>query len=129
MAKKLGSIKKKAWSAFSRFIRIRDADESGNCKCITCGAIKPIKEMQAGHFIGGRNNAVLFSEFGVHAQCYGCNIGKHGNAVEYFVFMEKTYGREEIELQRNHARRTIKYTYADYLEIYNKYNNLCEELT
>jgi len=75
----MSKAKRKAWSAFSLYIRISASDINGNAKCVTCGAVKSYKDLQAGHFIPGRRNAVLFSEEGVHPQCYHCNIGLNGN--------------------------------------------------
>ena len=57
--------------------------------------------MQAGHFLPGRHNSVLFNEKNVHAQCSGCNMFKQGNSVKYFRFMQRTYGEDVIaELEK-----------------------------
>ena len=65
-------MKKKAWAEFSKYIRLRSADSNGMVKCVTCPDDEPKKhwkEMQAGHFVGGRGNAVLFDEEIVYPQC------------------------------------------------------------
>jgi len=79
---KFSTEKQKAWALFSKYIRLRDALATiGNrrqCKCITCDDVRNIYGvgcMQAGHFIPGRNNAVLFNEEQVHGQC----LTKHSN--------------------------------------------------
>src|SRR3990167_9020671 len=61
--------KDRAWAAFSRYIRMKYANKSGMVECITCHTFKHWKEMQAGHFVDGRNNTVLFDERLVHPQC------------------------------------------------------------
>ena len=94
MSKKL---KTKCWNLFSKYIRLRDANKKGICKCCTCGIKKPWKEMQAGHFVSGRSNSILFDDRGVHAQCKSCNLFNHGKPLEYFLFMEKTQGRHVID--------------------------------
>ena len=97
--------KDKAWDAFSAYIRTRDClrftgspDEG---KCVTCSRPYPYKSLQAGHFIQGRGNAVLFDERLVYSQCFGCNgnppYGKGGNYVEYFLFMEREWGRDKLD--------------------------------
>lgn len=111
-------MKDKAWSEFSKFIRLRDSDWRGNCTCVTCGTVKHYKDMQAGHFIPGRNNAVLFEEEHVHAQCYGCNIGKNGNPRKYDQYMRKTYGDRKVEEMDRSSERTVKFTLD---ELTNKY--------
>ncbi len=97
--------KESAWDAFSVYIRTRDCvrftGDPAEGKCITCNICYPFKKLQAGHFIQGRGNAVLFDERIVYSQCVGCNgnppYGKGGNYVEYFLFMEKEWGREKLD--------------------------------
>ena len=48
--------------------------------------------MQAGHWIPtGSCNYLRFVENNIHPQCYGCNICKSSNPIEYRLFMDKTY--------------------------------------
>ena len=111
-------MKKKVWSiAFSPYIRTRDCLKTTGCKdwglCITCGKRYHIKLLQAGHFIPGRHNANLFSEKGVHAQCYNCNINLRGNTLEYRRQIIKLYGEgADTELEEE-ARQIRKYTILD----------------
>jgi hypothetical protein len=83
--------KKKAWSVFSKWVRVRD-----NWTCITCGKQEQGPGMHGGHFIPGRHNAVLFHEKNVHAQCYWCNMRLKGNPIKYFRAMQQRYGDEVI---------------------------------
>ena len=121
------TAKKKAWDAFSRYIRTRDCiattgwEDEG--ECITCKRQYPFKQLQAGHFIPGRLNAVLFQESGVHAQCYGCNVMKGGNTVKYWLEMESRYGREAIDQLIAQSETTVKYTVDDFKEIEQKYKD------
>jgi len=124
--------KEKAWKEFSRYIRLRDClrttftiDEGS---CCTCSREFPFKQLQAGHFIPGRNNAVLFSEKGVHAQCYGCNMGKGGAYHDYWLFMERVYGRKEIDKQLRDRHKNVKYTEEDYQKIALKFKKKAEKL-
>ena len=93
--------KKKAWNLFSKYIRLRDCLETTGTPdygiCCTCGIKYHFKELQAGHFIPGRHNSILFDERNVHAQCVGCNRFKQGNTVKYFRFMQNKYGEEVIK--------------------------------
>lgn len=122
------TIKAKAWKEFSRYIRQKYADKNGYVQCVTCKDIKHWKQMQAGHFVPGRTNAILFEEIGVHPQCYSCNVGKSGNLIEYFLFMEKTYGREVIEKLRTLKNTLKKTTTKELQSIHEKYKQLNEEL-
>lgn len=117
-AKNLSWYRKKAWEALSRLTRMKGADANGNVSCVTCGATKHWKEMQAGHWIPqAQGNAVRFDERNVHVQCYRCNINLGGNGPEYAVFMEHTHGREVMDELRALSKTTKKYTKADYQEM------------
>jgi len=100
MKSELSKAKKKAWEVFSKYIRTRDALRTtgtlDEALCVTCNRRYPIKQLQAGHFIPGRHNSILFDEKNCHAQCYGCNVMKKGSTVQYWIFMEKMYGRKAI---------------------------------
>lgn len=128
--------KKKAWAAFSAFIRTRDCIKYGNSledgQCVSCGRPFPYKRLQAGHFIQSRRNAILLDEDIVHSQCAGCNLapphGLGGNYVEYFVFMEETYGREAIDVFRARKEETLKMTEQDWLDEASHWKKRKEEL-
>jgi len=108
--------KDKTWRAFSRMIRTRDclattgSEEFG--RCCTCGGTFPFKDLQAGHFIPGRANSILFDERGVHAQCRGCNVFGGGQPALYEQFMQQAYGLDVIAELRaarsDHKKFTIE---------------------
>ncbi len=132
--------KLKAWDAFSLFIRTRDSLKTTGtlerCKCVTCPREYPrlgVGCIQAGHFIPGRLNSVLFSELGVHGQCLGCNgnppMGKGGNRIEYWLYMEKTYGRPAVDKLIEESKQTVIYKQHDFERIAQEYRvKLCELL-
>lgn len=124
----LTKAKSKAWKQFSLWVRLKDADSEGYAKCVTCGAKKHYKELQGGHFIPGRNNAVLFSEEGVHPQDYHCNVGLNGNWPAYHEYMKKMYGLEVIDELIKKSHEVVKYTVQDYLSIEEDYKNRVKDL-
>lgn len=96
--------KKKANTAFSIYIRTRDALKTTkgleNLLCVTCSKIYPafgVGCAQAGHFIPGRHSAVLYDVRNAHGQCYNCNVNLKGNPVKYFRYMQAYYGDHVIE--------------------------------
>lgn len=127
--------KKKAWSEFSKYIRLRDALKTTGTqekvRCYTCRKIYPafgIGCVQAGHFIPGRGNSILFNERGVHAQCYNCNVNLKGNWPEYMRYMMAEYGQEVVD-ELLHLKNQVKiYTPADLEELRDKYKQKYEEL-
>ena len=116
MKSKKQKLKDKAWKLFSEWIRRRDADHLGNVSCVTCGKRAQWKGegMQAGHFIAGRTLSLLFDERNCHTQCYGCNVGRNGSYVEYFIYMENRYGREVIDELRFLKGQSRKYSIVEY---------------
>src|SRR3990167_10773198 len=116
----IARAKKKAWDTFSLYIRTKYSKD-GIVECYTCGKVHPVKEMSAGHGIGGRNNAVLFLEAVIKPQCLGCNFWGRG---QYRIFTKKLIdelGLEEYDRIVKLSNETIKYTTDDYLEIYELY--------
>ena len=118
MSKLLSKAKAKCWKYFSIYIRTRDClKTTGDPEygiCVTCHKRFHFKQLQAGHYVQGRNNAVLFHEDLVHAQCAPCNLWKGGNLTAYALYMFNTYGEKkmaEFELLRH---KTVKRTLFDY---------------
>jgi hypothetical protein len=125
-----------AWKAFSIYIRTRDCIRfTGDPlmgKCVTCNRPYPFTKLQAGHFISGRGNAVLFDERLVYTQCIGCNgnppYGKGGNYVEYFRFMLDEVGLEKIDEFRALKHSTKIYKIFDFLELEQHFKEKTESL-
>lgn len=117
--------KKKAWEQFSIYIRLKYANSSGIVQCVTCGIRKHYKDnMQAGHFIPGRGNAVLYDERLVYPQCFGCNYGKSGNYIPYERFMLTKHTKKEIEGFKDLFYTKKDMSLMDHLAVYEKYKSL-----
>lgn len=96
------------WRWFSIFIRLRDADENGYCKCITTGKIAHWKEMDAGHFISRRHWTTKYNEKNVHAQSRGANRFNQGMQYEYGLAIDRKYGAGTAENILNNSKITTK---------------------
>lgn len=102
---KISSLKLRAWTLFSTYIRLRDCLKTTGTLthgiCISCGKTVSFEEANAGHFISRRWNELLFDEKNVNLQCVECNLGKQGNVHEYRRKIVEMYGEEEaLELER-----------------------------
>ena len=119
MKSKKTKLKAKAWTLFSQWIRRRDANKAGFVNCVTCGKLMCWEKdgAQAGHFIAGRTLSILFDPRNCHTQCYGCNVGRGGSYVEYFIYMENRYGREVIDELRYLKNQSRKYSIQEYEEL------------
>lgn len=121
-------LKARCWKIFSEYIRRKDADEGGTNYCFTCGQPKFWKELQAGHFIGGRTNAVLFNEEIVKPQCLMCNVFLRGNYGVYTLKMLDLHGREKVEEFMALKHKVVKYTRPDLEELIAKYSERVKAL-
>ncbi len=73
----------------------------------------------------------MFSEKGVHAQCYNCNINLRGNTLEYRRKIVELYGEGYDEVLEEESHQTVKFTYEDLenlmADLKEKINKLEEE--
>ena len=124
--------KREAWTWFSKYIRMKACFEGiGNesfGSCFTCGKRVSFKQGQAGHFIPGRHNSVLFDERNCHLQDYYCNVGLKGNPVEYYSRMLSDYGQEVIDELRKLDKQILEYKVVDLVKIKEKYEKLYQAL-
>jgi hypothetical protein len=132
---KLKNAKKRAWDAFSRYIRLRDAlkttSTKTHLKCISCEKVYPAFGKpcaQAGHLIPGRGNAVLIDERFVNGQCYNCNVNLKGNWVPYRRKMVEWYGEEAVKEVEDHRKDTVQRKVYEWLEIEKEYKEKYNKL-
>jgi hypothetical protein len=132
--KNLAVAKTRAWKAISKYIRQKNAVD-GYVKCCTCETVKYYSEMDCGHFQHGLTYAEVGGEFRVleenlAAQCVSCNKHHHGRADEYFLYVEKHYGRKVAEdlMSMKKSKQTLKIRLDDYWGIEQKYKELVEDL-
>ena len=127
----VSKLKRKLWPIFSRFTRLRDCLETtGTIEygiCITCGAKIPFKFLDAGHFVGGRGNAVLFDEEQVNAQCKRCNMNG-GNWIPYEKIMLKRHGKEKVEAMKRMYWQPRSFTTYELKDMIIKYKQKVKEL-
>ena len=119
----LKTLKAKAWKLFSEYVRRSASDEGGTLRCYTCGKLLYWKEAHAGHFVGGRKNAVLFNEEVVRPQCVGCNIFLGGNYQQYTLRMIREVGEEKVEQLLALRYKVLKLTRSDIEDLIEVYTN------
>jgi 5-methylcytosine-specific restriction endonuclease McrA len=77
--------------SFSLWIRLRDSDDNGMVKCITCGTIAHFTEMDAGHFVTRDNMGTRWEEENVSGQCRHCNRFRSGEQYEHGLAIDKKF--------------------------------------
>ena len=118
--KTTSQLKKKVWKLFSFYIRYNPS-RNGFVHCVTCGKGDNYKNLQAGHWIPGRHNAVLFDERNCHPQCYRCNVGLHGNPIAYHHYMERTYGKLIMNALEKLDKKVKQFTKDELEGLYTTY--------
>ncbi len=87
--KSIQQLKKIADKWCSEWIRRKYANWKGETACYTCGATKPWKEIQCGHFVSRVYGNLRYYEPNLRPQCYSCNVMRHGNMDEYSLRLER----------------------------------------
>jgi hypothetical protein len=100
----------KLWKAFSNFIRLRDADSEGYCKCFTCGAIRWWTDGDCGHGIGRQHKGTKYNERNNHWQCKRCNGFEGGKRELYKQEVDRRYGEGTWALMEIAARKPRKFS-------------------
>ena len=90
-------IVKELDAIFSKFIRLRDADNKWMCICITCWEILHWKKIQCWHFISRGNYKYRRDENNCFPQCVACNIYKSWNYISYTLKMIKMLWEDVVK--------------------------------
>jgi len=91
--------------------------------CCSCRRLFPFSEFDAGHFIPGRTNSILFIEELVHIQCRSCNQYKGGNSEGYEKYMLQKYSSREVEELKRlkyKYKKMLSYNYKEIVDCYSK---------
>ncbi len=117
--------KNKIDKVFHEYIRRRDADNNtGNCDCISCGKTIHFSESDAGHFISRKYLITRYDERNVKAQCRKCNRFEYGRQYEYSIALGQELSQELLQTSRS----MVKYTDADWQEIFEEFNDKLNEI-
>ncbi|MDH4129294.1 MAG: recombination protein NinG [Spirochaetota bacterium] len=125
--KSIKQLKTTCWIFCSEYNRRKDTDEFGYGKCCTCNKRLHYKDGDAGHFMAGRVNSVLFYNKGIHLQCKKCNMNQ-GEQYLYAKFIENRYGAEEVKKQEFLRHQTKKISKQEYFDMIEWYKNEISKL-
>lgn len=124
--KKVASIKtlkRKLDEIFSTYIRLRDSDNNGLCRCISCGKIHNWKEVDCGHYVNRSHTGTRYSERNCNAQCRSCNRFDEGNNIGYTKGLIAKYGMgvlSELEVKKHTQTCLTSFDYETMIEYYKK---------
>jgi hypothetical protein len=126
----ISSLKKKLDIIFSKYIRLKDADPSGNVECYTCGVVKQWEKdgMQAGHFMSRKHTITRWDEQNVKPQCYTCNCHYYGRQYEFGLRLNTEYGEGTSEGLLQKSRQLQKNNIVDLLKLIENFTKKVSEL-
>lgn len=114
-------MKDKAQKIFNKWIRQRDSKD-GYFICISCGCLKPVEYMDAGHYVPIKNGSFLrFNEDNVHGECSYCNRFDEFHLIGYRKNLIKKIGIEKVNYLESNSRKVQKWTKSDLCTIIAKY--------
>ena len=127
-SKNLSKAKQTADTWFSKYIRLRDANDLGRCKCITCSKPVKWKECDAGHFQSRRYLLTRYDEHNCAAQCVACNQWNAGEQYTFGKMIDLRYGKGTADALEQKARGYQKLSKQDVMELAREFKAMAEEL-
>jgi len=121
---KISKLKKKLDAVFSKYVRLKDADENGFNYCFTCHKFDHYKNLQNGHFISRKYLSTRFDLENCRPQCPSCNIFRYG---EQYLFGQKL-GSEIAEALQLKSKSTVKIMAHEYEEQISYYKKLVDKI-
>lgn len=94
-------------AVFSKYIRTKYSDPSGLVRCFTCSNVRPIPEMDCGHFVVRQHKSLRWSEENCHPQCRYCNRYNEGSKDVYAVRLIEKYGQGILEKLQTEKRAVV----------------------
>lgn len=119
---------KMLWDMFSLYIRLRDSDENGICRCFTCGNYRHYTKLDCGHGIPRQHKATKYNEQNNHAQCKHCNGFEGGMREAYKIEMDYRYGSGTWDKMLLASKGTCKRGAFERQVMYGYYKNAVSEL-
>ena len=110
---------------FSKFIRLRNADEYGMIRCITCGKRVHWKRADNGHFVKRGHAGTKYDEKNCGEQCrFPCNRRRNGEEQAHRIYIDKTYGEGTADMLKHKGKFPLTMTREEHIEKINHYKQI-----
>ena len=111
--RKLSAFKADLDALFSHWVR-RTHSVNGYCTCVSCGVVKPWKEVDAGHWVSRVHLSTRWHPLNVFPQCKRCNGFLGGNYPAYSLWMFDNVGLTMMQDLQEMKNNSVKYSRSDY---------------
>jgi len=125
---------KKLDAVFSKYIRNLYADKAGRTKCITCGVLKPVAEMHAGHFMSRSKYSTRWMHdpstgmVNVLPQCPRCNLYDSSQSYKFGRKLDAIYGEGTAEKVHQASQQMSKFSLTDIVAMRKMYEQKLKDL-
>lgn len=126
--KKKTDLEKILDAEFSFYVRASSRDRMGLIRCVTCGKLEELKDIDCGHYITRALRSTRWDEKNVGPQCRKCNRFLNGMAHEFRAYLVGKWGAEEIEKLEMRSRMISGETRETLLEKIKEYREKNKEL-
>lgn len=114
---------------FSRYIRLRDTMPNGFCRCISCGKIKHIEDIDCGHYFSRRHLATRFDERNANGECKYCNRFDSEHLEGYRGNLINKIGENEFMKLKILSKSSKHFLRPELIEMINHYKNETKRLS
>lgn len=126
--KSVQTLIKEADTAFSIFIRLRDADDRGIITCPTCGVRTWWREADCCHLIPRGQMSTRYDEMNAVGGCVDCNRFNSSEHVEKLrAYLTEEFGEDLISQMEILSKRLQKFMPFELEEIRDGYKKLIKE--
>ncbi|WP_430811294.1 MULTISPECIES: recombination protein NinG [unclassified Carboxylicivirga] len=122
-------LDKELWRLMSLWVRQQNTDDNGVGRCVTCGAYRQWRSMDAGHYMSRRHKITKFHPQNVHPQCKRCNGPEGGGEPEKMArYIDRLYGPGTAQHLQALSKLSHHWSRFDYIELIEKYKSMLSKL-
>ena len=115
-------------AVFSKYIRLRVADENGIVRCFTCGTPHHWTKAECGHYCKRQYMNTRFDEMNCQVQDFKCNYLEQGADVKFKEALIKKYGEQEYNKLIARKYQTKKWSHFELQYLIEDYKKKVNEL-
>ena len=126
--RKRSTIVKELDRVFSQYVRMRGANLDGFASCVTCGTVRPWKQLQCGRFMSRRKYSTRWHEVNCQVQCDACNRWNQGEQYAFAKWLDENMGEGTADEMVRLSNTTVKFTDWELQEMIDDYKEKLKDL-
>lgn len=126
--RKRGKLVQELDRLFSLYVRHSNANLDGLVECATCSVVKPVKQMQNGHFMSRGKYATRWEEKNTAPQCKKCNLFNQGEQYKMAQYLDGRWGEGTADEMVRLSNTTVKFADFELQEMIDHYKEKLKDL-